>query len=392
MYQQQQPYNPYAGLFGIIGTIMGMNAAKRNEAGIASALGNIGQQPAQQPAPVEVLQTPSNAPVPIQSQNVQQSMGLLPSAGFGTNVDPNAPMAVPDVAPRVVSPQDKMTQPQGLDAPQVMAEQPAPVAPTPVEPAPVAPTPAQAPIKTDIQKTYQQQGKQAIMELISKRGMSYREAQKAVDDIVKQRSEEDFNTAANQYSDQLNSKLDDVIGLDFSTNANKSKALGVISQINRGMQKIGRPGVDMGLMKELMGVNDLKIDKVDTGDGIQYVGYNSDGSKVVPIGSKIMKQVSPDTVYNGQSRIAAAAARGAGGGSGNREDTAAIRYHQHVIDSFASKYKNAKPTVDAEGNFITPNPQNDPEYQTYLQSRDYLQGRFSPAQPQVQKPQTQERI
>jgi len=322
MYQQQQPYNPYAGLFGIIGTIMGMNAAKRNEAGIASALGSIGQQQPQQSAPVEVPQTPTNAPVPIQSQNVQQQMqGLLPYGsrpGYGV-IPAQSQGLEPPTMPKQLSMQDRTAnivldqqgnfqQPvtsagldftQGSADPQVQVQQPSPQ-PQQAESAP-APKSTQAPIKTDIQKTYAQQGKQAIMELTSKRGMSYREAQKAVDDIVKQKTEEDFNTRANEYADQLNSRLDDVIGLDFSSNANKSKALGVISQINRGMQKIGRPGVDMGLMKELMNVNDLKIDKVNTGDGIQYVGYNSDGSKVVPIGSKIMVNKPSMTEYQRQT-------------------------------------------------------------------------------------------
>lgn len=508
MYYQQQPYNPYAGILGAIGTIMGMNAARRNEAGIAKTLAGIGEQPAQQPQPQPgqmPIAEPTIAPTPIQSQNVAQRMGLV--QGLLPQHPPSTPtLDAPTMQPRMTPVQDKMTQPQGLEAPQVIPEQAtAPVAAAPATPAapaaPVsidmtnkyntqltpqeeiayqqwktktgmgerdydlrgafkagiqpdnrghlpdtykkpnaptfsdesiyhgvdgnlggkwtkdaqgkwsfsaapgnfkyqtpeqlqeywkraepdatlnmpnssaAPKPAtmQAPNKTDIQKTYQQQAKAAIQELTSKRGMSYKEALAATQDIVNRKTEEYFNTRANEYADALNLKLDDVIGLDFSSNANKSKALGVISQINRGLQRIGRPGVDMGLMKELMSVNDLKIDKVDTGDGIQYVGYNSDGSKIVLIGGKIMKQLSPSDL----ARIAASQARGPGAPAGSLTDSKLFDVYK-----WASAWQEV-PTgkEDINGKPIMTRIQNDPQLAAQIGTQlGFRPGQTAPAQ------------
>jgi len=132
----------------------------------------------------------------------------------------------------------------------------------------------------------------------------------------------------------------------------------------------------MGLMKELMSVNDLKIDKVNTGDGIQYVGYNSDGSKVIPIGSKIMKQVSPDTVYNAQERIAAAGARGPRGGGGQSENSKAAMY------KWASGF-TLQPTgeTDIMGKPIMTRVQNNPQLAAQLAG----ELGYGPTQPTAQQ-------
>lgn len=329
MYQQQQPYNPYAGLFGIIGTIMGMNAAKRNEAGIASALGSIGdqpQQPIQQQPQQAIMERPTNAPLPVNSQNVAQRMGLV--QGLLPQQPQTPTLDTPQVQPRTIPAQTQMTQPQGLDAPVMPEQAPAPVTAAPATPAaPAAPveTPKtatmQAPNKMKTQQDLQQWGKSTIVELTKNRGLSYNEAKDKVNKVIQEESDLRFNKAADEYAGNLNLMLDEVSAMDLSSAAAKSQFLGTISKVDRGLKSIGRQGVDMGIVKEMLKNGDINVKQLDLGDGVQFVAINSDGSKITPLGSKFAKQVSPDTIYRSQAAIAAAQARGPRGGGGGVTDS-----------------------------------------------------------------------
>jgi hypothetical protein len=137
-------------------------------------------------------------------------------------------------------------------------------------------------------------------------------------------------------------------------------------------------------MKELMSVNDLKIDKVDTGDGIQYVGYTSDGKTVIPIGEKMAKSLTPgeqqqgeltrrgqDITMRGQdlshnAAMAGVAARG-GSAASNREIT-----NKFGMYKWASSYE-LRPTgeVDYSGKPVMTRVQRNPQLAAQLEQELY---------------------
>jgi len=314
-FQQNQNYqNPYAGLFSIIGTIMGENNRARNEAGKVAELGNIGGQlapPQQSLAEIQQLAGPQQQVTPQAVQGVQERMkGLLPMDGLAPQ--PIAAMQTPQerAAASMMQPgaldtvdpakmvQNAQQQTQ-LQVPQQYQQQqptqqsalpPAQAQPPQQQEQAQAPAkPMAAPSKTDIQASYQTQGKTAIANLVKQRRMSYAEAKALVDTDVKEKTDIDFNKKADAFENYNNGKLIELAGQDFSTNASKSKALGGILQYNINQKRIGRTGVDMAAFKELMAVPTLTFTKMSSGDGEQLWAHNSDGSVMVPVGPKFTK-------------------------------------------------------------------------------------------------------
>ena len=360
--------NPYAGIAAVIGGLLGRSAAMRNQAGIADTLSNLGTQQVQQ-QPVQSPQTvqPNIAPiVPVTSQ------------GFFPQNTPNYDFQAPDLSTGYKAPEPSLS-----------------FSPAPVTQPVVNKPEQQAPVKTDLIGQYKSMRADAIKQLTSQRGMTYAQAAAAVDGELNKRIEQDYNVAANQYANSLYPKLDEVIGKDLSVADNRSAALKTIMQVNRGLTQVGKPPVDIAAIKDLLAENKMSIDKVDTGDGIQYYAHNEDGSKLVPIGSKIVKgisaehQLTADVAMRGQDQtLAGQQAREAARNTATKEDPQIAKIHQNRINAYNSWLKSQKPRLDANFNPIPVDPTSYPDYKGYLESKQWQDQRVG--QPTVKQGSGQE--
>jgi hypothetical protein len=344
--------NPYEGLFGLIGTIMGNNARQRNEAAIANTIEGIRSptpteqtgllpNPAQMPninfAPqygdqsqqptAQNLGAQQLAQMQPQQQNVQQRMsGLLSPNGtaFATQQPTQqtndqqaqftqAVQANPEWYRQGVNPASKVYVGDRPDIAQndtvTASGNAVDLSPTPVKNNQTTTNQLAAPVRTNIAKQYKDQSAAAIKELV-KRGMPARDAFSLVQDTVNKRTEEDFNNKAEEYAQSLDSKLDQFMNMDFQTSGSKAKFIATLAQYNQGMKRIGREGADLGLMKELMSQGDVVMQKEDNGGAYRYVMVKKNGERfddgsfqmAVPgnAGEWTEKQLSPGEKQQGE--------------------------------------------------------------------------------------------
>lgn len=238
------------------------------------------------------------------------------------------------------------------------------------------------PDKYSMRSQYRQQEAAAVKELV-RRGIDAKTAITTVRDLVNQRVEEDYGMAADKYARHMDSTLDGLVGVDYSKEGEKSKALGTLAKYSVAMKRIGREGVDMSLMKEIINQGDVTIQKEDNGGQYRYVMMKkngekfSDGSYMVPIpgnaGEWTDKQVSPDTRYSqeqanyrhvtpsGSAIVAANSRVNSGGGEDglSKQEQAALTKSTAIVNNFRSKY------FDTVTNQWRDGYQNDPAYQAY---------------------------
>jgi hypothetical protein len=256
------------------------------------------------------------------------------------------------------------------------------------------------PIQEPSYLEYTQQVKQlkpkAMKELISKYGI---DAAKSVEGMIDSAIADKTSAYAEKKDVQNQQALAPYLLRDLSTPQAKQQALWALTQYNNMAKSMGKPGLDMTNMAQIIAANDVAISAKDVGGSIQYFatpkngGSFADGTYVKPVFATA-KTITPDTAaslnekrfewttpsanntqdnrtriqttsMNNDTTLKAASMRASSSGrSGAQQLTAAkgiIAAHQ----SWVSAHKQAIAMGDAE-------EADDPNYNNYQRAQQIM--------------------
>jgi len=141
---------------------------------------------------------------------------------------------------------------------------------------------------------------QAMKDLVQKHGLAMAEK---VSGMVDSAIQDKLSTYADQQDTANRQAVAPYLLTDLSTPRSKQQALWALQEYNNAARKMGKPGLDMTSMAQIIAANDVNISAKDLGGQIQYVATPknaaafNDGSAVKPIFA-VDKSMTPDAAAN----------------------------------------------------------------------------------------------
>lgn len=140
---------------------------------------------------------------------------------------------------------------------------------------------------------------QAMKEMVAKHGLAMADK---LQPMIRQTIQDKLSAYGDQQDAQNQRAIAPYLLRDLSTPAAKQQALWALANYNNTAKQMGKPGLDMSSMAQIIGANDVNISAKDLGGQIQYIATPknaatfNDGSAFKPIFA-MAKTVTPDTVY-----------------------------------------------------------------------------------------------